>query len=331
MDGTDKITRVLILFYRLSRGEKINKASFSIEHNVTERSVDRDIEDIRLFLSEIYASTELIFDKFKSVYYINGFHHTEFSGVEISAILKILISSRAFREDEMLGLINGICSIVEQNKQKQILEIVRNEVLNYNPPRHNKAIMKIQWDLNQCIMKQKKIKLSYFNASGKKIERVVSPVSVVFDNLYFYLIAFIDNKSYDNPAFYRIDRIDSFSILDEKCSSDIYNKYNIGEMRKCVKFMSTGELIDVKIKINASVMENILDQLPNATIIDRDENFIYVKAVVFKDGFIMWVLKQRNNVEILEPLELRKDIKKEIINMLKTYDECEDNSNGKKN
>ena len=53
MPGTDKITRILILFYRLSKGEYIDKVAFAAEHDITERSFDRDVEDIRIGLSTL--------------------------------------------------------------------------------------------------------------------------------------------------------------------------------------------------------------------------------------------------------------------------------------
>lgn len=35
----EKAHRVLLLFYRLLKGERIHKANFAFEHHVTERSV----------------------------------------------------------------------------------------------------------------------------------------------------------------------------------------------------------------------------------------------------------------------------------------------------
>ena len=70
----DKITRVLLLFYRLSRGEKINKSNCCIEFKITGRTFDRDIEDIRLFLSELYTSSELVFDRTNNCYSITNLY-----------------------------------------------------------------------------------------------------------------------------------------------------------------------------------------------------------------------------------------------------------------
>ena len=48
-----KITRLLFLFSKLINGEKVNKTVFCFEHDCSPRTFDRDIQEIRLFLSEI--------------------------------------------------------------------------------------------------------------------------------------------------------------------------------------------------------------------------------------------------------------------------------------
>ena len=68
--STNKINRMLLLFHKLIKGEHIHKADFARTHDVSERSVERDIEDIRIFLSEIHSNDNLIFDKLENVYYL---------------------------------------------------------------------------------------------------------------------------------------------------------------------------------------------------------------------------------------------------------------------
>ena len=70
----DKVTRVLLLFYQLSCGKHVSKVSFCQECGITGRSFDRDIEDIRLFLSELYTNSELLFDRQTNTYYISNLY-----------------------------------------------------------------------------------------------------------------------------------------------------------------------------------------------------------------------------------------------------------------
>ena len=318
MGNTDKITRILILYYRLSRGECISKAEFSIEHGITERTFDRDIEDIRIFLSEIYTSKELIFDRERKVYHLTGCYEIEISVVEICAIIKILISSRAFNDEEMKGLVSAISELIPLEKKKTMDQLIYSEINNYKQLEHGKAILKMNWDLNKCILKQKKIKLLYYKATGEKVSRIVLPISVIFSEFYFYLIAFIEDKDYDFPAFFRIDRIESFEVMDEVYSRSLYQKYSVGEMKNSIQFMYAGELTDLKLKCKISSLEAVLDRLPNAEIIDKDA-YVILKARIFGQGIVKWILSQGDNIEVLEPAELREKIIDETMKIINLY------------
>lgn len=60
---TDKATRVLMLYHQLLSGQTIDKVTYSLEHGVNERTFDRDIETVRLFLRDIYSGDQLLFDR----------------------------------------------------------------------------------------------------------------------------------------------------------------------------------------------------------------------------------------------------------------------------
>lgn len=56
----DKIRRVLQLYAKLSDGYVINKAEEAAYYGVTERSITRDIDDIRNFLDEDSERTGIV-------------------------------------------------------------------------------------------------------------------------------------------------------------------------------------------------------------------------------------------------------------------------------
>ena len=100
----DKINRILMLFHKFTQGEKINKKDFSKDNGISERSFDRDIEDIRNFLAEIYAAGEICFNKADNVYYLSGWNKHKLSSIEVITIMKVLLGARVLRKDEMQGL-----------------------------------------------------------------------------------------------------------------------------------------------------------------------------------------------------------------------------------
>ena len=101
---SDKITRILILYKQLCDGIEVDKTSFCVEHGISERSFDRDIEDIRLFLSEIYSGDDVIYNKKENVYYLKNERPVFIDRMEATVIAKILFSSKAFSSKEMEGL-----------------------------------------------------------------------------------------------------------------------------------------------------------------------------------------------------------------------------------
>ena len=109
---TGKATRVLMLYQRLLKGELVDKITYSLEYGVNERTFDRDIEEIRMFLSETYSSDELLFDRETNTYYLTGRRPQYIDRMDATVISKILLESKAFCTVEMQGLIDTILSTV---------------------------------------------------------------------------------------------------------------------------------------------------------------------------------------------------------------------------
>lgn len=51
-----KSFRLLNMYEKLNRGDIINKKQFASELGISEKSVQRDIDDLRVYLSESYES-----------------------------------------------------------------------------------------------------------------------------------------------------------------------------------------------------------------------------------------------------------------------------------
>ena len=60
--GKEKVKRTLSLYARLMDGEIIRKSEEALRYGVNERSIQRDIDDIRIFLSDDVERTGIIND-----------------------------------------------------------------------------------------------------------------------------------------------------------------------------------------------------------------------------------------------------------------------------
>lgn len=315
----DKVIRVLMLFHSLIQGQKINKADFAKNNNTSERSIDRDIKDIRYYLSEIHSTAKIFFDKDEKVYYLFGWENRRLSSIEVITILKVLIGSKVLRKDEMQEIMRSIRMLLDPTERRETVNSVYREVDNYISPAHGKSILKILEDLNLVISKRLKIELNYTKVNGDNITKRVLPLIFIFSDFYFYLIAFIDGTEYKYPAFFRVDRIKSFMVTNEHYSETLYEQYNAGEMRNCIQFMYAGELMNVKVRCKNQAVEAFKDRLANNWLIKDEGEYKVYGARVFGEGFVRWALLQGNNIEILEPKSLREKFLKEISNILALY------------
>ena len=315
----DKINRILMLFHKFTQGEKIDKKDFSKANGISERSFDRDIEDIRNFLAEIHAAGEICFNKADNVYYLSGWNKHKLSSIEVITIMKVLLGARVLRKDEMQGLAASIRMMTDPMARKEAVNSIYSELDNYISPVHDKAILKMLEDLNKVIQRRLKIDINYTKANGERIQRRVLPLIFIFSEFYFYLIAFIDGAVYKYPAFFRVDRIESFNMTDEHYSEQLYDKYNAAKMRNCLQFMYAGELLQVKVRCKNLAVEAFKDRLPNHWLIADEGEWKVYGAKVFGEGFIKWALSQGSSIAILEPVKIRDKLVKEIKCLKKLY------------
>lgn len=319
MEKESKTFRILQLYERLRKGTVINKKDMANELCVTERSIARDIDDIGTFLATYYPGLDILYDSVRKGHYLSGEIENGSTGVELLSISKILLESRALNREEMKGVIQSLLAYSDKDDAKLIKSIVGNELIHYQPLQHNKPLLKMIWELAFCINKKQLLEIGYRKNDSEDTMRIVKPVSIIFSEYYFYLIAFINDSDYQSPAFYRIDRISHFKILNEKFTFQEKNRFEDGELRKRIQFMYAGDLIRLKFKFFNVTNTPVLDRFPNAKIVNKIENGWIVEAEVYGKGCLMWLLSQGERVEIISPTSLREEMKSTIQKMSEIY------------
>lgn len=221
---TDKATRVLMLYHRLLQGEHIDKAGFSVEHGINERTFDRDIEDIRLFLSDIYSVEEVVYDAETKSYSMTKEKMKPLDRMEATVILKILLSSESLREDEMNGLINSILSVVNKT-DKQVL----SDYLSYEQERYlsqeKEAIIKVIVDLYAVIRRGMDIEIQLSDCNQKVFRKQVAPLKIVLEDKIFCLVC-VELMNSQVLMKYPVNVIKEFKVLNTAYSRVHKEKYN---------------------------------------------------------------------------------------------------------
>ena len=300
-----KSARLLEIYSRLSEGAVLKKSELAQDFHVTQRSIQRDIEDLRCFFAERHLEQDVIYDTKLRGYRLIQATPKGLSNSEILAVCKILLESRSMRTDEMLPILDKlICCAVPESSQKAVKALIANEELHYVEPHHNRPILDGLWEIGQAIKNQQIIEIEYERMKEPRlVRRRVQPVGIMFSEYYFYLTAFLEDKTdFENPddlfpTIYRIDRIHSFKVLDEHFRIPYTSRFEEGEFRKRIQFMYGGKLERVKFCYSGPSIEAVLDRLPTARILSQDENGWTVEAEAFGKGIEMWLRSQGDFIE----------------------------------
>lgn len=311
---SDKIARILGIYTKLTNGCLINKAEEAQNYGVNERSIQRDIDDIRNYFENEAANVgfinSVIYDRSEKGYRLEQIYKMKLSNSEVLAVCKILLDSRAFTKVEMQAILDKLVSCcVPKSNQKIVEDLICNEKFHYVEPRHKTDFIDVMWDIGQAIRNCKYIEIEYERSKDKKIvKRVVKPTAIMFSEYYFYLAAFIDDedirKDFDVindsfPTIYRIDRIKKLKILEKEFHIPYSSRFEEGEFRKRIQFMYGGKLKKVKFKYFGCDIDAVLDRLPTATILSEENGVYTVGAEVFGKGIDMWLRSQGDLVKIL--------------------------------
>ncbi len=310
----DKAKRILSLYTQLINGHLINKAQAAVEFGVDERSIQRDVDDIRNFLeinNDGNGFNTVIYDRNQKGYRLEHIYKMKLTNSEILALCKILLDSRSLTKEEMTDILDRLISCcVPKDNQKLVTELISNEAFHYVEPRHKTKFIDTMWDIGQAIKNCQWIEIDYFRLKDKSIvKRKLKPVAIMFSEYYFYMAAFIDDedirKDFDVindsfPTIYRIDRIKSCKVLDEKFHIPYSSRFEEGEFRKRIQFMYGGKLQKIRFEYSGLDIDAILDRLPTAQIISEENGIYTVTAEVFGKGIDMWLRSQGNMVKVFD-------------------------------
>lgn len=315
-ENDNKANRILTIYDRLRKGYILSKKEIASEFGVNVRTIQRDFDDIRNYLADNFQGEEIIYDYQAKGYIIDNQQNKILSAVEIFAFIKILIESRAFCNSEMNGLINSVFSAISKSEQNVVKALVSNEVFHFESLTHNKPILKNIWDIAQCILRKEVIEIYFKKMNGQESSRIIHPLSIVFSEFYFYLVAQIEEFANKEPAFFRVDRILKFKLLGRQFKA---KRFEDGEFKKRVLFMYGGELLHLKFDYKGQSIESILDRFPTAKIVNEEGNTYLIEAEVYGEGCLMWLLSQGESIELISPIELREKLKFKIQNMYQIY------------
>ena len=318
----NKNDRMLEIFMRSLRGEAVSVRSLADEYEVSTKSISRDISNIQNFLAEhreLMQNAELTYSHKDKAYRLSN---DEFlKNKELFTLVKILLGSRALSKDEVLTLIYKLKKFTTVSDREKLDHLIRKEIYHYHEVKSDcPSVIENIWKLIQAIENKQLLTITYFKMNREEVKRKIKPVSIMFSEYYFYLIAYMADDEEYKPKYFRIDRISAITEHREQFTLDKKFDFDEGDLREKNQFMFPGENIKIRFEFSGLSLQAILDRLPTAKVVEKNGNVSIIEAEVnYGRGIIMYLLSQGSWVKVISPVCLIDDMKEEIEKMRSLY------------
>lgn len=170
-----KNARTLSIYNRLCEGRLINKAAEANRFGVDERSIQRDIDDIRAFLQDQSVertadSREIVYDRSQKGFRMIGIEGSAMTEREIFAVSKVMIESRAFSKKDMEVLLKKLVDgCVPYYNRKKMSDLIAGEMYHYAELPHPSWYQDMLWKLEEAVQNGDLLEIRYGESEEFKL------------------------------------------------------------------------------------------------------------------------------------------------------------------
>lgn len=288
-----------ILYYVLEKG-KVTANELSEKFEVSVRTIYRDIDVISSAGIPIYAT------------------QGKGGGIEIAddfVLKKSLLSEK--EQEQILVALKGLEGINKQYENELLTKLsaffkIKNtnwiEVDFTNWQRGNEYDELFN-DIKSAIINKNIIRFTYFSSNEKETSREVKPIRLLFKgwDWYVYTFCLLRNEF----RYFKLSRIRDLKILDENFE-DSYEDVVL------IKKMEYKDTVHVKLKFDRKVAFRVYDEMGD--IKEDEEGNLYAEIELPNDyNLYNYIFSFGESVEVLEPIEIRNNIRDMINKMSRIY------------
>ena len=289
-----------ILYYILEKG-KVTASELADKFEVSVRTIYRDIDSISSAGIPIYAlqgkggGIEIAED-----FVLSKSLLSENEKQQIMSALQGLDNTTIQRENELLTKLSALFKM----KNTSWIEV------DFNNWQNNKMYEKTFDDIKSAILSKNIISFTYFSSNEKETDRSVKPVRLLFKSQDWYLYALCLLRN--DFRYFKLSRIKNLEIQTEKFDDNFEDVI----LKKETPYENT---VNIKVKFDRKVAFRVYDELNGEITEDNDGN-LYTEIEIPNDyNLYNYIFSFRDEAEVLEPEEVRMQIKKMINKMAEKY------------
>ena len=289
-----------IVYYLLENG-KSSAPELANKFEVSTRTIYRDLNTISAAGIPIYA--------------------TQGKGGGISLMENYVLDKSIFSEKEqeqILIALRGIASTEGENadellsKLSALFQIKWTDWIevDFSDWNKNKADQ-IFAEVKKAIFDRRIITFSYFGSDGQYLSRSVKPIKLVFKGKDWYLYGFCLMRN--DYRFFKLTRIREMEIQAEVYSREIPSTCSIG------KQMDIQNSIAVTLKFDQDMAFRVYDEFAEGVTEDKQGNLYVRTNLPDSDTLYSYLFSFADSVEIVEPENIREQVKNKLAAMQKKY------------
>lgn len=289
-----------ILYYILEKG-KVTASDLADKFEVSVRTIYRDIDSISSAGIPIYATQgkgggiEIAED-----FVLNKSLLSENEKQQIMSALQGLDNTAIQHENELLTKLSALFKM----KNTSWIEV------DFNNWQNNKMYEKIFNSIKSAILSKSIISFTYFSSNKKETNRIVKPVRLLFKSQDWYLYALCLLRN--DFRYFKLSRIKNLEIHTEKFDDNFEDVI----LKKETPHENT---VNIKVKFDRKVAFRVYDELNGEITEDNDGN-LYTEIEIPNDyNLYNYIFSFGDEAEVLEPEEVRMQIKKMINKMAEKY------------
>lgn len=165
-------------------------------------------------------------------------------------------------------------------------------------------------DIKSAILSKNIISFTYFSSNEKETDRSVKPVRLLFKSQDWYLYALCLLRN--DFRYFKLSRIKNLEIQTEKFDDNFEDVI----LKKETPYENT---VNIKVKFDRKVAFRVYDELNGEITEDNDGNLHTEIEIPNNHNLYNYIFSFGDGAEVLEPKEIRSQIKEMINKIAEKY------------
>lgn len=311
-----KINRLVSIIMILLDKKRIGAQELADMLEVSPRTIYRDIDAINMAGIPIRSTSGVgggfeIMPEYKM-------DKKVFSTTDLSAILMGLSSlSNIVRGDDLINTFAKVKSFIPAERAKDI-ELQTNQILiDLSPWVSHHHIQPYLETIKAALQGHRMLSFAYTAHHGNKMIRTVEPYQLVLKSSHWYLQGYCCERN--DYRFFKLSRMAGLQMLQDTFVPRDYEK-PILDFADILETMQ----MEIKLRIHKSVMDRVLEFCAYDKFQpDGDAHYIVRFPFIENDYHYDILLGFGDKCECLEPVHIRREMKRRIQNIAAIYDNQE--------